>query len=68
VNLHVRDIDATMRKYVAIGQGVMDFEAIGDAVKGIGFTGFLTLEQDGSGEDMKETCRRYINLMRQVLS
>jgi hypothetical protein len=38
----------------------MDFKAIADAVKAIGFAGVLSLEQDGSGEDMKETCRRYI--------
>jgi len=68
MNLHVRDINATMREYVAIGQGVMDFKAIADAVKAVGFSGFLSLEQDGSGEDMKETCRRYVSMMKQYLS
>ncbi len=68
MNLHVRDVNASMREFVAIGQGVMDFKAIADAVKAIGFTGFLSLEQDGSGEDMKETCRRYLSLMKQHLS
>jgi sugar phosphate isomerase/epimerase len=68
MNLHVRDIDATMREYVAIGKGVMDFKAIADAVKAIGFTGFLSLEQDGSGEDMKETCRRYVRTMKELFS
>jgi len=68
MNLHVRDIDATMREYVAIGKGVMDFKAIADAVKAIGFTGFLSLEQDGSSEDMKETCRRYVRMMKELLS
>jgi len=68
MNLHVRDIDPTMREFVAIGQGVMDFKAIADAVKAIGFTGFLSLEQDGSKEDMKETCQRYVNTMKQYLS
>ena len=67
MNIHVRDIDATMRDYVAAGKGVMDFKAIADAVKAIGFTGFLSLEQDGSGEDMKETCRRYVRTMRELL-
>ena len=67
-NLHVRDIDATMREYVAIGKGVMDFKAIADSVKAIGFTGFLSLEQDGSGEDMRETCRRYVSMMREYFS
>jgi len=68
MNLHVRDIDPYMREYVPIGKGVMDFKAIADAVKAIGFTGFLSLEQDGSGEDMKEICRRYVSTMKTCLS
>lgn len=68
MNLHVRDINATMREYVAIGQGVMDIKAIAGAVKAIGFTGFLSLEQDGSGDDMKDTCRRYVSMMKEYLS
>jgi len=68
MNVHVRDVDAPMREYVAIGQGVMDFKAIADAVKAVGFTGFLSIEQDGSGEDMKETCRRYLSTMRQCFA
>jgi hypothetical protein len=38
-----------------------------DAVKAVGFTGTLSLEQDGSSEDMKETCRRYISMMKEYL-
>jgi sugar phosphate isomerase/epimerase len=68
MNLHLRDIDARMREYVPIGTGVMDFKAIADAVKAVKFNGFLSLEQDGSSEDMKETCRRYLSLMRQYLA
>jgi protein FrlC len=68
MNLHVRDIDATMREYVAIGDGVMDFKAITDAVKSIGFDGFLTLEQDGAATDMKTICRRYVTMMRELLA
>jgi sugar phosphate isomerase/epimerase len=68
LNLHVRDIDATMRDYVAIGDGVMDFNAIGAAVKTIGFNGFLTLEQDSSKTDMKEVCRRYLKVMKASLA
>jgi len=68
MNLHVRDINATMREYVPIGQGVMDLKAIADAVKGIGFTGYLSLEQDGDAGQMKETCRRYISLMKEYLA
>jgi sugar phosphate isomerase/epimerase len=68
MNLHVRDIDACMRVYVPIGQGVMDIRAITDAVKAVSFGGFLSLEQDGSSEDMKETCRRYVSMMKEYLS
>jgi sugar phosphate isomerase/epimerase len=68
MNLHVRDIDVTMREYVPVGDGVMDFKAIADAVKSVGFDGFLTLEQDASGRDMKETCRRYVSIMRELLA
>ncbi len=68
MNLHLRDIDATMREYVAIGKGVMDFKAIADVVRAIGFGGSLSLEQDGSSEDMKATCRRYVNTMKAYLS
>ena len=68
MNLHLRDIDARMREYVPIGDGVMDFKAIADAVKSIGFGGFLSLEQDSFSGDMKATCRRYISIMKECLS
>jgi sugar phosphate isomerase/epimerase len=68
MNLHLRDIDPRMREYVPIGTGVMDFKAIADAVKAVRFTGFLSLEQDSSGGDMKETCRRYVSTMKEYLS
>ena len=68
MNLHVRDIDARMRQYVPIGSGVMDFKAIGDAVRAVKFEGFLSLEQDSSSEDMKETCRRYVRTMKEYLA
>jgi len=68
LNLHVRDIDATMRDYVAIGDGVMDFSAIVAAAKAVGFNGFLTLEQDSSKTDMQEVCRRYLKIMRANLA
>jgi len=68
MNLHLRDIDSRMRDFVAIGQGVMDLKAIADAAKAIGFSGFLSLEQDGSSEDMKVTCRRYISMMKECLA
>lgn len=68
MNLHLRDIDARMREYVPIGEGVMDLKAIADAVKAIGFRGFLSLEQDGAANEMKEVCSRYIRLMKEYLA
>lgn len=67
-NLHVRDIDGLMRSFVHIGEGVMDFKAIADTLKAIGFRGFLSLEQDKYPGDMKAVCRRYIELLRQCLA
>lgn len=67
VNLHVRDIDGAMRRFVPIGRGVMDFQAIIDTLKTIGFNGFISLEQDGSNENMREICQRYLELMRKCI-
>jgi sugar phosphate isomerase/epimerase len=67
MNLHVRDIDGMMRTFVHVGEGVMDFQAIADTLKEIGYTGFLSIEQDKHPGDMRETCRRYLALMRQCL-
>ncbi len=68
MNLHLRDIDGRMREYVAVGEGVMDFKAIAEAVKAVGFRGFLSLEQDGFGGEMKAACRRYVSMMKEYLS
>jgi sugar phosphate isomerase/epimerase len=68
MNIHMRDIDPRMREYVAIGKGVMDFKGITDAVKATGFTGNLSLEQDDCSEDMKEVCRRYVTMMKELLA
>ena len=68
MNVHARDIDARMREYVPIGDGVMDLKAIADAVKAMGFKGFISLEQDGAASEMKEVCRRYISLMKEYLA
>ena len=65
MNLHIRDIDGLMRRFVPIGRGVMDFQAIVEALKQVGYSGFLSLEQDGSkDEPMREICQRYLRLMR----
>jgi sugar phosphate isomerase/epimerase len=68
MNLHARDVDARMREFVPPGEGVMDLKAIADAVKAIGFKGFLSLEQDGVARRMKEVCSRYISMMKEYLA
>ncbi|HLK57786.1 MAG TPA: sugar phosphate isomerase/epimerase [Chthonomonadaceae bacterium] len=69
VNLHVRDIDGMMRQFVPIGEGVMDFQAIVEALKAIGFGGYLSIEQDKHRpEDTIAICRNYLNLMRQYIA
>jgi sugar phosphate isomerase/epimerase len=67
MNLHMRDIDGLMRQFVHIGQGVMDFQAIIQTLKQIGFNGFVSIEQDKHPGDMRETCRRYVRLLRECI-
>ena len=69
MNLHLRDIDGLMRSFSPIGQGVMDFRAIVQALQKTGFQGFASLEQDGhrGDPDMKDTCRQYLRTLRELL-
>ena len=55
-------------EYVEVGEGVMDFKALADALKATGFGGFLSLEQDGFNGDMREACWRYVSMMKEYLS
>jgi sugar phosphate isomerase/epimerase len=69
LNLHLRDIDGLMHSFPPVGQGVMDFPALVQALKRTGYRGFVSLEQDGhpGDPDMRETCRQYLRLMRECL-
>ncbi len=69
LNLHLRDIDGLMRSFPPIGQGVMDFPAIVQALQQVGFRGFLSLEQDGhpGDPDIKDTCRQYLRTLRDCI-
>ena len=72
MNVHVRDIDGLMRRFVHVGRGVMDFKAIAEALRAVGFQGFVSLEQDGQPGDppgaMQATCKRYLAMMKEYLS
>jgi sugar phosphate isomerase/epimerase len=67
-NIQVRDIDGLMRRFVPVGDGVMDIKAIVETARKIGYTGFLSIEQDGGfGADQKEICKRYLRMMREYI-
>lgn len=69
MNLHARDIDGMMHRFAYIGEGVMDFKAVADALKSIGFHGFIDLEQDKlPGRDTVATCKRYLTMMKEYLA
>jgi len=67
MNLHVRDIDGLMRQFVHIGEGVMDFQGIAQALRSLDFRGYLSIEQDKLPGDMKVTCQRYLRMMKAYL-
>jgi sugar phosphate isomerase/epimerase len=67
MNLHMRDIDAKMRQFVHVGQGAMDFPAIVEALKATGFDGFVDIEQDKFPGNMMETCKRYLQIMKDCI-
>ena len=68
MNLHMRDIDGAMRRFIHVGEGVMDFRAICSALRAINFSGFCSIEQDKHPGDMEQTCRRYLTMMQQYLA
>ncbi|MGA2499848.1 MAG: sugar phosphate isomerase/epimerase family protein [Tepidisphaeraceae bacterium] len=72
MNVHMRDIDGPMHNFVHLGQGVMDIQAIAQALKAVRFQGFVSLEQDGQPGDapdaMQATCRRYLAMMKEYLA
>ena len=67
MNLHVRDIDGMMRRFVHVGEGVMDFKAIAETLNAVGFEGYLSIEQDKHPGDMAQTCTRYLAMMKKYL-
>ncbi len=68
MNLHVRDIDAQMRSFVFVGEGVMDFKAIVDTLKAVRYRGYLSIEQDKYQGDMRSVCKRYLDMIKGYLA
>ena len=68
MNVHMRDIDAQMRSFVFLGEGVMDFKAIVDTLKMASYRGYLSIEQDKYQGDMRAVCKRYLEMIRGYLA
>jgi len=70
MNVHMRDIDGTMRLFPAFGRGVMDIPAIITALRAVGFSGYASIEQDRhpGDPDIKEVCRDYVRIMRECIN
>ncbi len=67
VNVHIRDIDGVGLRFVGIGEGVMDFSGVIKALKDIGFSGYLTFEQDGV-PDMRGVLARGRDMLRKLIA
>ncbi|MBI4600948.1 MAG: sugar phosphate isomerase/epimerase [Planctomycetes bacterium] len=67
LNVHARDIDGLMRSFVHVGEGVMDFKAVAETLKAVGYRGAISLEQDKYPGDMKATCKRYLAILKEHL-
>lgn len=66
MNLHLRDIDGFAYRFVPPGAGCMDFPGIVAAARDVGFTGFMTFEQDGV-PDMRYALRRGKEIIERLL-
>lgn len=66
MNCHLRDIDGAGLVFVGIGEGVMDFKAVIDTLRTIGYTGYLAFEQDGV-PDMRRTIQQGKQLIEELL-
>jgi sugar phosphate isomerase/epimerase len=67
MNVHIRDIDGVGLRFVGIGEGVMDFPGVIKALKDIGFSGYLTIEQDGV-PDMRGVINRGRDMLRKLIA
>ncbi len=66
MNVHIRDIDGVGLRFVGIGDGVMDFPGVVKALKNIGFSGYLTIEQDGV-PDMRGVLARGREMLKRLI-
>jgi sugar phosphate isomerase/epimerase len=69
MNVHMRDIDGSMRQFPPFGRDMMDIEVIVTVLKKVGFNGFASIEQDRYPDHpgIRETCREYLRIMREYI-
>ncbi len=46
LNVHIRDVDGLAYRFPAVGTGRMDLKAVIQALREVGYRGYLTIEQD----------------------
>jgi len=63
MNVHIRDIDGVGLRFVGIGEGVMDFPGVIKALKDIGYSGYLTIEQDAV-PDMRDVLAKGRDMLK----
>jgi len=67
MNVHLRDIDGLAYRFVPPGSGCMDFEGVVRALRDIGYTGFMSFEQDGV-PDMRYALSRGKQILEEILA
>ena len=65
--LHVKDVrPGAEERVVVIGEGAVDFAAVAQAVRDIGYDGYLTLEVPGTGETADDIAVRSRDALRRL--
>jgi len=67
MHLHLRDIDGFAFRFVPPGAGCMDFAGVVLALRRIGYSGFLSFEQDGV-PDQRYALRRGREILEELLA
>jgi sugar phosphate isomerase/epimerase len=67
MNVHLRDIDGFAYRFVPPGSGCMDFEGVVRALRDIGYSGFMSFEQDGV-PDMRYALSRGKQILEEILA
>ena len=63
-NLHVEDIPGRKHYHMIPGEGTLDWQAVRDALKGIGYQRFLTVELYTHTADPAGAARKSLDFLR----